>query len=65
MFSVTGKSNSHGDVDGGEEPEENDGEEPTDRKDNEGGPAVHNGTNEQEETEEGEETKKRHCDWPS
>ena len=47
MFEAgTCKSDGHCDVDWGKEPQEDDGEESTDREDDEGGPAVDDCANE-------------------
>ena len=54
----------HGDVDGGQEPEEDDGEEAADWEDDERGSAVHDGPQEEEETEEREDPEHSHSDWP-
>ena len=44
----------HGDVDGGEQPEEDYREEAADREDDEGGSAVHDGSEEEQQAKEGE-----------
>ena len=54
----------HGDVDGGEQPEEDDGEEAADGEDDEGGPAVHDGSQEEQQAEEGEDPEDSHGDGP-
>ena len=52
-----GKSHGRSDVDAGEEPEQDDGEESTDRKDDEGAPTVDDGAEEEKDTEKGENSK--------
>ena len=60
----TCQSDSQGDIDGGEEPEEDDGEEAAHGEEDEGAPAVHNGPDEEEEAEEGADSQQRHCHRP-
>ena len=54
----------HRDIDGGEQPEQDDGEEAADGEDDEGGAAVDDGADEEEEAEEGEEAEEPHRHRP-
>ena len=55
----------HRNVDGSQEPQQDDREQTADGEDDEGGAAVHDGADEEEEAEKREETKEAHGDGPA